>query len=120
MAVLASVVLALTAGSLSTAGGAPVQTERANIDGAASAFVLVDVPTDLADAPRARHYIIDKLTPGTTIQRRVEVTTSTDSLLHVELHAGAADIKDGSFVGASGRTANLLPLGCTCGRTELD
>ncbi|MEU2627403.1 peptidase [Kitasatospora sp. NPDC007106] len=119
-AVLASVVLVLTAGSPSVAGGAPFRTERVNANGRGIGIRLVDIPTDLADDPRARTYIIDNLSPGTTIQRRVEVTNSTDSPLHVELYAGAADIKDGSFIGAPDRTANELTSWTTLRQETVD
>ncbi|MFE4648041.1 hypothetical protein [Streptomyces sp. NPDC056707] len=69
---------------------------------------LVDIPADLADDPRARHYIIDNLRPGTTVRRRIEVLNTTDSTLHVEVYPAAARITHGSFVGAAGRKRNEL------------
>lgn len=69
---------------------------------------LLDAPTGAADDARARLYIVDHLAPGARIERRVEVSNTTDSPESVTLYAAAASIEDGSFVGASGSTANEL------------
>ena len=68
---------------------------------------LVDVPAASKD-PRARLYIVDHLLPGTTIERRVEVSNTTDAPQDVVLYAAAATIDHGTFVGAEGRTRNDL------------
>ncbi|MDP1793557.1 MAG: hypothetical protein Q8K63_05395 [Acidimicrobiales bacterium] len=34
---------------------------------------LLDAPTNRADDPRAKTYIVDHVSPGTTISRRVEI-----------------------------------------------
>jgi hypothetical protein len=65
---------------------------------------LLDAP--ITDDPRARLYIVDHLAPGTDIERRIEISNSSDSTQTVALYAGAASIEDGSFIGAEGRTAN--------------
>ncbi|MCZ2824301.1 MULTISPECIES: hypothetical protein [unclassified Modestobacter] len=51
---------------------------------------------------------MDHLAPGTVIERRIQVTSTTDSAADVSLYAAAASIIDGSFQGAEGRTANEL------------
>ncbi len=66
---------------------------------------LVDAPNGGKD-PRARLYIVDHLRPGTTIQRRIEVSNTTASPAHVELYAAAASIENGEFRGAEGHTPN--------------
>jgi hypothetical protein len=53
-------------------------------------------------------YIVDHLAPGTTIQRRIEVSNSSAATTHVELYAAGATITDGAFLGADGRTATEL------------
>lgn len=58
---------------------------------------LVEVPTDRADDPRARVYIIDHLNPGDRIERRVQVGNSTGRDLEILLYPGAADIVDDRF-----------------------
>jgi hypothetical protein len=69
---------------------------------------LVDAPTNRADDPRARQYIVDHLAPGTTITRRVEVSNDTTQTQAVQLYAAAASIKDGSFQFGDGRAVNDL------------
>ena len=69
---------------------------------------LVDAPTNRADDPRARQYIVDHLAPGTTITRRVEVSNDTTLTQAVQLYAAAASIKDGSFQFGDGRAVNDL------------
>lgn len=59
---------------------------------------LVDIPRDAAGDPRARAYIVDHLTPGTTIHRRIEVNNSTSVAQHVTLYAGGAAIVGDAFV----------------------
>ncbi|MBW3620201.1 MAG: peptidase [Actinobacteria bacterium] len=58
---------------------------------------LVDIPAERFEDPRARLYIIDHVAPGTTIERRVEVTNTTGSELQLGLSVGAAAVSDGSF-----------------------
>jgi hypothetical protein len=65
---------------------------------------LLDAPA--TDDPRARLYIVDHLAPGTAIERRIEISNTSDSTQAVALYAGAASIENGSFIGAEGRTAN--------------
>lgn len=81
---------------------------------------LLDAPTDAADDARARLYIVDHLAPGTSIERRIEVSNSTDSPETVELYAAAASIDDGAFLGASGDTANELSSWATVTPDQAD
>jgi hypothetical protein len=77
---------------------------------------LLDVPADAANNPRAREYIVDNLTPGTIIHRRIEVSNTTRSELHVAIYPAAATISKGSFVGAPAHTANDLSTWTTASR----
>ncbi|MER5433701.1 peptidase [Streptomyces sp. NPDC002588] len=81
---------------------------------------LVDIPASLADDPRAHHYIVDNLLPGTTIKRRVEVSNSSASKAHVDLYPGAAHIVRGAFVGESGRAKSELTTWTTLDHRSLD
>lgn len=69
---------------------------------------LVDAPSNRADDPRARLYIVDHLAPGTTITRRVEVSNDTDATQTVQLYPAAAGVGGGSFRFEDGRAANDL------------
>ena len=81
---------------------------------------LLDVPADAVNNPRAREYIVDNLTPGTTIHRRIEVSNTTGAELHVAIYPAAATISQGSFVGAPARTANDLSSWTTVSRPIMD
>jgi len=69
---------------------------------------LLEVPADSIDDPRAHLYIVDHLAPGKSLERRIEVTNTTEKPAKVALYAGAASIISGSFQGADGHTANDL------------
>lgn len=69
---------------------------------------VLDAPSNRADDPRARLYIVDHLPPGTTIKRRVEVGNDTDSLQPVQLYPAASDISGGTFRFGDGRVSNEL------------
>ena len=69
---------------------------------------LLDVPAELADDPRARLYVVDRLAPGAQITRRIEVSNSTNAVVRVALYAAAATVADGTFRVAAGRTPNAL------------
>src|ERR1700722_3317633 len=81
---------------------------------------LLDVPADAVNNPRAREYILDHLTPGTTIHRRFEVSNTTSSELQVAIYPAAATISQGSFVGAPGRTVDDLSTWTTVSRPVMD
>lgn len=69
---------------------------------------IVDVPPEISGDPRAGLYIIDHVAPGTVFERRIEVSTTADSPIPVELYAAAATIENGTFAGVQGRTPNDL------------
>ena len=97
LAVLAfSVVIALPAGAATAAAAGSIGLR------------LVDVPLAARGDPRARLYIVDHLAPGTVIHRRIEVSNTTASTVHVVLYPAAATIANGSFLGAAGHTPNDL------------
>ena len=69
---------------------------------------LVDVPTESRGDPLARSYIVDRLAPGTSIQRRVEITNSTRSPAEVAVYPAAANLRRGTFGFAPGHSRNEL------------
>ncbi len=90
------------------AGRAPTAAVAATADPGSVGIRLLDIPADAQDDPRARTYVVDELAPGTTVQRRVEVSNTTSATLSVEVYASAAAIVDDTFTGAEGRTQNEL------------
>jgi hypothetical protein len=104
----------LAAVALTAAVGAPAgvstaaQITRARAVPAGSMGVqLLEVPVSAYGDPRARLYITDHLRPGTTIHRRIEISNTTASTLHVVLYPAAAVITHGAFDGAA-HTVNEL------------
>jgi hypothetical protein len=81
---------------------------------------IVDAPPTLSGDPRAGIYIIDHVDPGTSFERRIEVSTTADSPMPVELYAAAAEIEDGTFTGAEGRTPNYLSTWISITPTSID
>src|SRR3954464_7580436 len=69
---------------------------------------LLEAPTALANDPRAHIYIIDHLAPGTTIQRKVQVSDGTTSPLDVSLYAAGSEIKDGLWSPYAGQRPDEL------------
>ena len=69
---------------------------------------LLEIPTSESGDPRAQLYIIDHVAPGTTFQRRIEISNTTGDDADVSLYSGAASIDAGTFLGADAHTANEL------------
>ena len=99
------VVTAAVAGPVRAAWAAPVAPVT-DPDLASIGIRLVDAPADAGDDPRAQVHIIDHLSPGTVITRRIEVSSTSPAPMHAALYPAAANIADGSFLGAEGHTAN--------------
>ncbi|MFF2951171.1 peptidase [Kitasatospora sp. NPDC057965] len=80
---------------------------------------LLDAPEDRRDDPRAQAYIVDHVAPGSTIERRVEVSNESSAPMRVSLYAGAAAVAKGQFAFAPDRTPNELTGWTSLERTEL-
>ncbi|MEU8587186.1 peptidase [Streptomyces sp. NPDC048664] len=76
--------------------------------GRAIGIRLLDAPESRRADPRAQAYIVDHLAPGSTIERRVEVTNESSTPMHVDVYAAAATIAKGRFTFAPQRTPNEL------------
>ncbi len=82
---------------------------------------LVDVPVAAQADPRAHAYIIDRLAPGTTIHRRVEVQNNTRTAQSVRVYTGPAAINAGSFtVGGTGAAPTDLTTWATVAPPRLE
>lgn len=97
-------VVAVMAGALALSGVTPSSAQTPQTVG----IRIVDAPTNRTDDPRAREYIVDHLAPGSTIERRVEVSNDTGKPQVIQLYAGAATIANGSVVFGDGHAANDL------------
>lgn len=69
---------------------------------------LAEAPSDRADDPRARTYVIDHLAPGATIERSIRVANTTERPQQIDLYAAAAAIAGASMHFAEGRSTNEL------------
>ena len=109
-AALTAVTIAGTAAAAPAAGAVPLSPTAAPSPAPSGSLGvrLLDVPTEARNDPRARQYLVDHLAPGAVIERRIEVSNTTAAPIRVALYPAAAAIQDGSFVGATGRTANEL------------
>jgi hypothetical protein len=66
------------------------------------------VPLPGAGDRLASSYIVDRLAPGATMTRIVQVDNDTDHFAVLSLYVAAASVVRGDFVFAPGRTANQL------------
>ncbi|MFH8387378.1 peptidase [Kitasatospora sp. NPDC018058] len=76
---------------------------------------LLDAPENRRADPRAHAYIVDHVAPGSTVERRVEITNKSSTPMHVNVYAAAATIAKGEFTFAPEHTPNELS-----GWTSLD
>ena len=101
--------LSLLAGILVPASSALAADPHVPTEGSSGIGIrLVDVPSDARDDLRARSYIVDRLAPGTTIRRRVEISNSTRSTADVAVYPAAASLRGGEFGFAPGHSRNEL------------
>ena len=87
-----------------TAGGAVAATGP---DGAVG-IRLLDAPRSRSNDPRAHVYVVDHVSPGATLTRRVELSNPTSKPVRLSLYAAGADVQQGRFRFLDGRTPNEL------------
>jgi hypothetical protein len=69
---------------------------------------LVDVPAESRANPLARLYIVDRVAPGASIRRRIEVSNSTSSTADITVYPAAASLRQGGIRFAPGHGRNEL------------
>lgn len=103
------VVLSLLAGIIGPASSARAALPQQPTASSGSIGIrLVDVPADSRDDPLARSYIVDRLAPGTSIRRRVEIINRTPATAVVAVYPAAAGLIAGKFEFAPGHSRNEL------------
>lgn len=103
------VILATVSTADTVASAAPSSATAASTATAGSLGIqLLDIPMASRNNPRAQVYIVDHLAPGAVIHRRIEVSNTSSSAMHVVMYSAAATIAKGTFLGAAGHTANAL------------
>jgi hypothetical protein len=80
---------------------------------------LIALPADPSVDPRARVYIVERLAPGKTIRRSIEIINSTRSTATVAVYPAAASLQRGQFIFAPGRSRNELSAWSTVSRKVL-
>lgn len=70
---------------------------------------LLDAPSNRADDPRARVYVVDQVRPGAVFTRHVEVSDGDPAPMDVVLYAAPAAVEGGGFAIASRGTDGLVP-----------
>lgn len=81
---------------------------------------LLDIPAATQQDPRARSYIVDRLAPGTGIQRRIRVQNNSTSAQSVRVYSGAAHIQEGSFIGGNDPAVNELTTWISVDRPQME
>lgn len=102
------IVLSLLAGTVIPASSA-LALSQPTVDSGSIGIRIVDVPPDSARKdPLALSYIVNRLAPGKTVQRRVEVSNSTPSTVSVAVYSAAASLRQGEFVFGARQSKNEL------------
>lgn len=70
---------------------------------------LLDAPTDRADDPRARVYVVDQVKPGATFVRHVEVSNGDAAAMDVVVYPATATVRDGGFEIGSRNDPGAVP-----------
>lgn len=70
---------------------------------------LLDAPTNRADDPRAKVYVVDQVKPGAVITRHVEVANGDPTVMDVVVYPAAAVISNGGFAIASRGAPGSVP-----------
>jgi len=80
---------------------------------------LVGVAADSNDSGLARSYIVERLAPGTTVVRLVEITNNTSALREIAVYPAAAALRQGRFEFGPGHRSNELSRWTSVGATVL-
>lgn len=105
---LLALMLGVGAAPRAAAGASDGRDDGGGDDGGRFGIQLLEAPVNRADDPRARYEIVDHLRPGSTIRRRVRVTNTSATPLHVDMGATAATIERHRFTPGAGDAGNEL------------
>lgn len=98
---------ALAAGVATTSGTGAAAAAGPAPEGAVG-IRLLDAPAGRAADPRARLYVVDHVSPGATVTRRVELANGTRRPVRLGLYAAGAAVEQGRFRFLDGRASNEL------------
>jgi hypothetical protein len=80
---------------------------------------LADISSAQSHDPLTRSYIVNRLDPGTDIQRRVEIINGTHSTARITVYVAAATLHRGTFAFTPGRDRNELSSWTSVSRAVL-
>jgi hypothetical protein len=69
---------------------------------------LIAPPNASPNEPSASPYVVDRLAPGSSLTRRVEIDNDTDRAVVVSVYPAAAGLVRGNFAFAAGHGGNEL------------
>jgi hypothetical protein len=116
------IVLLFVAGTLAavpTSSALASSPNRATAPSGSVGIRLIAVAHATPGDPLANSYIVDRLAPGTTLTRSVEVDNDTGATADVSVYPAAASIVRGSFVFARGHSGNDLSSWASVSHAEL-
>jgi hypothetical protein len=103
------IVLSLLAAIVIPASSALAALSQPTKDLGGIGIRIVDVPPDSSrNDPLALLYIVNRLAPGKSIQRRIEVSNNTRSAAAVAVYAAGASLRKGEFAFAASHNKNEL------------
>ena len=102
------IAVSLLVGTVLPAGALAAAAQQPKAGPGGIEIRLVDLSADSSHDPLGRSYIVDRLAPGTTIRRRVQITNATGSAADVGVYAAAATLHRGRFGFAGGHSRNEL------------
>ena len=105
--------------SLAATAGSPSPSASPGAPQGGIGIKLVDVPASQVNDPRARAYIINRLAPGTVLDRKFEVANLGTAPVALVLYPAAATIANGTFQFSAGHTQNLMTAWISLSRDAL-
>jgi hypothetical protein len=115
-------ILLLVVGSLiavPTSGAFASSPRGATANSGSIGIRLIAAATAAPGNPLASTYIVDRLAPGTTLTRQVEVDNDTKANVDLSVYPAAASVVRGSFAFAPGHNGNELSSWTSLSHTQL-
>jgi len=69
---------------------------------------LIGLPADSHNDPLASSYVVNRVAPGSSIRRRIEISNSTRSTVSVAVYPAAASLRQGEFMFAPSHSRDEL------------
>jgi hypothetical protein len=106
----------LTAVTVPAGSAVGAALNRAMVSPGGIGIGLLGQPGRPPDGPLARVYVIERLVPGKSLRRRVEVINTSGAAAEIAVYVAAARMARGSFTYAAGHSQNELSSWTTLSR----